>query len=45
MVNQTGDSWNTLESELIYLHTKLSEFGFIYVGGEVVYPGLENHDV
>jgi hypothetical protein len=45
MVSQAGESWNTLQIELIHLHAKLSELGFIYIDGKVVYPGLESHNV
>ncbi len=44
LVNLAGDSWNTLQIELIDLHSKLTELGFIYVDGQVVYPGLKGHD-
>jgi hypothetical protein len=45
MVSHSDDSRNTLQIELIYLHSKLSELGFTYVGGKVVYPELKSHDV
>jgi hypothetical protein len=45
MVSLPGDSWNTLEAELIYLRTKLNDLGSTLLGGKIIYSGLEDSNV
>lgn len=45
MVNLTGDNWNTLEGKLIYIHSRLSNLGFMLVNDRVIYPATKDKSV